>query len=151
MPIPNRPHSQRFCDVAVTVRFYCKCDVAKSFRMGLSNLVLVIEHNSLMYALSLSLSERAIKVISKVGTDRAAAILNYHLPPSQNFPAASSAADPVPVTFEGSVRTKFRQCLPPSLPRPSPFLPLFRYAFSLLARPDRSSQSRGDSVSILYF
>ena len=29
-----RPHSQRFCDVAVTVKFYCKCDVAKSFRMG---------------------------------------------------------------------------------------------------------------------
>ena len=31
---PNRPHSERFCDVAVTVKFYCKCDVAKSFRMG---------------------------------------------------------------------------------------------------------------------
>ena len=30
----KRPHSQRFCDVAVTVTFYCKCDVAKSFRMG---------------------------------------------------------------------------------------------------------------------
>ena len=29
-----RPHSQRFCDVAVTVKFYLKCDVAKSFRMG---------------------------------------------------------------------------------------------------------------------
>ena len=27
----NRPHSQRFCDVTVTVKFYCKCDVAKSF------------------------------------------------------------------------------------------------------------------------
>ena len=27
-----RPHSQRFCDFAVTVKFYCKCDVAKSFR-----------------------------------------------------------------------------------------------------------------------
>ena len=30
----QRPHSQRFCDVTVTVKFYCKCDVAKSFRMG---------------------------------------------------------------------------------------------------------------------
>ena len=30
----KRPHSQRFCDVTVTVTFYCKCDVAKSFRMG---------------------------------------------------------------------------------------------------------------------
>ena len=28
------PHSQRFCDVADTVKFYLKCDVAKSFRMG---------------------------------------------------------------------------------------------------------------------
>ena len=26
--------SQTFCDVAVTVKFHCKCDVAKSFRMG---------------------------------------------------------------------------------------------------------------------
>ena len=25
-----RPYSQRFCDVAFTVKFYCKCDVAKS-------------------------------------------------------------------------------------------------------------------------
>ena len=29
-----RPHSQRFCDVAVTVKFFSKCDVAKSYRMG---------------------------------------------------------------------------------------------------------------------
>ena len=35
MPISNmRPHSQRFCDVALTVKFYCDCDVAKSLRMG---------------------------------------------------------------------------------------------------------------------
>ena len=27
-------HFASFCDVAVTVKFYCKCDVAKSFRMG---------------------------------------------------------------------------------------------------------------------
>ena len=30
----TRPHSQRFCVVAVTVKFHCMCDVAKSFRMG---------------------------------------------------------------------------------------------------------------------
>ena len=30
----KRSHSERFCDVAVTVKFYCKCDVAKSFRVG---------------------------------------------------------------------------------------------------------------------
>ena len=30
----NRPHSERFCDVALTVKFYCDCDVAKSLRMG---------------------------------------------------------------------------------------------------------------------
>ena len=29
-----RPHSERFCDVALTVKFYCGCDVAKSLRMG---------------------------------------------------------------------------------------------------------------------
>ena len=28
-----RPHSQRFRDFAVTVNFYCKYDVATSFRM----------------------------------------------------------------------------------------------------------------------
>ena len=30
----SRPHSERFCDVALTVKFYCDCDVAKSLRMG---------------------------------------------------------------------------------------------------------------------
>ena len=29
-----RPISQRFCDVAFTVRFYCECDVAKYLRNG---------------------------------------------------------------------------------------------------------------------
>ena len=29
-----RPYSQRVCDVAHTVKFYCECDVAKSLRMG---------------------------------------------------------------------------------------------------------------------
>ena len=122
-----------------TVRTECCNDVCHSGRLhcsvGFQNRVqspskmFVLGYvNTAHYSLySLSLSERAIKVIS-TRTDRAAAILNYHLPPSQNFPAASSAG-PEPVTFEGSVRTKFRQCLPPSL-----FLPFFRYAFSLLAR-----------------
>ena len=33
--LPNiRPISQRFCDVAFTVKFYCACDVAKSLRNG---------------------------------------------------------------------------------------------------------------------
>ena len=32
-----RPHYQIFCDVAVTVKFYYKCDVAKSFKMGPKN------------------------------------------------------------------------------------------------------------------
>ena len=30
-----RPHSEKFCDVVFTVKFYCKRDVAKSFRLGL--------------------------------------------------------------------------------------------------------------------
>ena len=30
----RRPHSERFCDVALIVKFYCDCDVAKSLRMG---------------------------------------------------------------------------------------------------------------------
>ena len=30
----QRSHSERFCDVALTVKFYCDCDVAKSLRMG---------------------------------------------------------------------------------------------------------------------
>ena len=30
----RRPHSERFCDVALTVKFYCDCEVAKSLRMG---------------------------------------------------------------------------------------------------------------------
>ena len=30
----HRSHSQRFCDVALKVKFYCDCDVAKSLRMG---------------------------------------------------------------------------------------------------------------------
>ena len=30
----HRPHSQRFCDVALRVKFYYDCDVAKSLRMG---------------------------------------------------------------------------------------------------------------------
>ena len=30
----KRPHSERFCDVALRVKFYCECDVAKSLRMG---------------------------------------------------------------------------------------------------------------------
>ena len=30
----RRPHSERFCDVAFTVKCYCDCDVAKSLRMG---------------------------------------------------------------------------------------------------------------------
>ena len=29
-----RPHSERFCDVAITVNFNCDCNVAKSLRMG---------------------------------------------------------------------------------------------------------------------
>ena len=29
-----RPYSERFCDVTLTVKFYCDCDVAKSLRMG---------------------------------------------------------------------------------------------------------------------
>ena len=33
-PTPIRPHSQRFCDVALRVKFYYDCDVAKSLRMG---------------------------------------------------------------------------------------------------------------------
>ena len=32
--ISTRPHSQRFCDVARTVKSYYDCDVAKSLRMG---------------------------------------------------------------------------------------------------------------------
>ena len=28
------PHSERFCDVALTVKFYCDCNIAKSLRMG---------------------------------------------------------------------------------------------------------------------
>ena len=31
---PVKPHSERFCDVALTVKFYCDCDVTKSLRMG---------------------------------------------------------------------------------------------------------------------
>ena len=30
----RRSHSQRFCDVALTVKFHCDYDVAKSLRMG---------------------------------------------------------------------------------------------------------------------
>ena len=30
----KRPHSERFCDVALKVKFYCDWDVAKSLRMG---------------------------------------------------------------------------------------------------------------------
>ena len=29
-----RPHSERFCDIALKVKFYYECDVAKSLRMG---------------------------------------------------------------------------------------------------------------------
>ena len=33
----HRPHSERFCDVTLAVKFYCDCDFAKSFRMGPHN------------------------------------------------------------------------------------------------------------------
>ena len=29
-----RPYSQRFCDVAITLNFYCECDVETSLRIG---------------------------------------------------------------------------------------------------------------------
>ena len=33
-PPLQKAQSERFCDVALTVKFYCDCDVAKSLRMG---------------------------------------------------------------------------------------------------------------------
>ena len=30
----QQPYSQRFCDVALTLDFYCECDVTKSLQIG---------------------------------------------------------------------------------------------------------------------
>ena len=37
-----RPHSERFCNVALTIKFYCDCDIAKSLRMGPNQILFVL-------------------------------------------------------------------------------------------------------------